>query len=252
MNYNLSYTVFIICLILFVSCEKENIDTAVIEEEEIVPEIVSCNLSLSIVQDSSGLLTANLSNGTAPFYYQWSTGESEKAIVAKESGIYELSITDGAGCIANASIEVDITELCTNFTAEIYGNLALYDTLAVNLIGGTPPYTFQWTTGEETNSIIPKEYSVYEVLITDSEGCITKDSVIIDHTENCNSLGATFELNNAGTTLTAVGFGGTPPYLYQWSTGESEPTITVESGTTYLVVVIDANYCFVEVYFEVP
>ncbi|MCB0768377.1 MAG: SprB repeat-containing protein, partial [Flavobacteriales bacterium] len=46
----------------------------------------------------------------------------------------------------------------------------------------------------------------------------------------------------AGTTITAVGSGGTPPYSFQWSTGASTPSIFVGPGT-YSVVMSDATNC---------
>jgi gliding motility-associated-like protein len=46
----------------------------------------------------------------------------------------------------------------------------------------------------------------------------------------------------AGTTITAVGGGGTPPYSYQWSNGETSASIFVGPGT-YSVVLSDDSDC---------
>ncbi len=46
----------------------------------------------------------------------------------------------------------------------------------------------------------------------------------------------------AGTTITAVGGGGTPPYNYLWSTGETSASIFTGPGT-YTVLMSDATDC---------
>jgi gliding motility-associated-like protein len=46
----------------------------------------------------------------------------------------------------------------------------------------------------------------------------------------------------AGTTITAIGSGGTPPYSYQWNTGATSPDIFVGPGT-YTVTLSDTSNC---------
>ncbi|MFN3916714.1 MAG: PKD domain-containing protein [Flavobacteriales bacterium] len=46
----------------------------------------------------------------------------------------------------------------------------------------------------------------------------------------------------AGTTITATGSGGTPPYQYLWSTGETTASIFVGAGT-YQVILSDGSGC---------
>jgi gliding motility-associated-like protein len=45
-----------------------------------------------------------------------------------------------------------------------------------------------------------------------------------------------------GTTITAVGGGGSPPYSYLWSTGDTTPSIFVGPGT-YSVLIADTTGC---------
>lgn len=46
----------------------------------------------------------------------------------------------------------------------------------------------------------------------------------------------------AGTTITAIGTGGTPPYSYQWSNGQTTQSVFVGPGT-YTVQISDTSNC---------
>src|ERR1700733_13913885 len=45
--------------------------------------------------------------------------------------------------------------------------------------------------------------------------------------------------SGTGVVLTATPKGGTPPYSYSWSTGETNASITVNKAGTYTVLVSD-------------
>ncbi len=80
-------------------------------------------------------------------------------------------------------------------------------------MGGTPPYSVQWSTGENTQDIevCPTETTDYEVTITDANGCIATDIVTVcvidvrcgkklDKVEICHSPNG----NNPNTLCVAV------------------------------------------------
>ena len=49
----------------------------------------------------------------------------------------------------------------------------------VNVVGGTPPYTYQWSNGEITNSIEGLTAGTYTVFITDANGCSTSETYTV-------------------------------------------------------------------------
>lgn len=55
--------------------------------------------------DVAKTLSARVTGGTAPYVYNWSTGEAGERIVVT-SGIYEVSVIDSEGCIVSMGIEV--------------------------------------------------------------------------------------------------------------------------------------------------
>ena len=46
--------------------------------------------------------------------------------------------------------------------------------------GGTPPYTYQWSSGHVTDIADQLPQGIYYVDVTDSRGCVVSDSVIIN------------------------------------------------------------------------
>ena len=82
----------------------------------------------------------------------------------------------------------------------------------------------------------------YSLLVTDVRGCTRTVTVIITQPV---IVSATLSLNLAGTLLTAIGAGGTPPYTYLWSTGSTANPISVTTGF-YWVIVTDAKGCKTE------
>lgn len=114
----------------------------------------------------------------------------------------------------------------------------------INASGGYVSYT--WT-GPETlsgQSIVPNFSGTYQVDAEDGVGCIS--SATIDVTINpvpvdniISSEGNTLCPSSSGTVLSLSGTYA----LYQWSTGEMSPTITVDAGGTYSVGAADMNGC---------
>ena len=128
--------------------------------------------------------------------------------------------------------------------------------LTASASGGTPPYAYEWSTGESTQSISvsPSENTTYGVTVVDSDGCEVGDNVttiLQDCNGDCNltvDAGEDQQICNEETAiLTVSASGGTPPYAYEWSIGESTQSIAVSpsENTTYSVTVVDSEGCIV-------
>ncbi len=113
--------------------------------------------------------------------------------------------------------------------------------------GGTPPFIYQWNTGDSTAVIdFAGAHFEYAVTVTDADGCVGSDhrffwssSPFSIHVESSGDpcLGET-------PTLTASVFHGQGPYRYLWSTGDSTSSITdITPEEHYFVTVTDANGC---------
>ncbi len=109
---------------------------------------------------------------------------------------------------------------------------------------GTPPFTYQWSTGAATQSITPNGSGLYCVTVTDATGCEVSSCYDINNpADTLCSVYISLEGNTgAGLLVEANGF-GVPPYAYEWSTGETTATIVLTTSGQYCVTLTDSEGC---------
>ena len=137
---------------------------------------------------------------------------------------------------------IDITVTGQNSTSFCNPN----GSATVAVTGGTAPFAYLWSNGETTETILNLDGGTYTVTVTDAEGNSATGSVTITSPGPLNpNAGATDETAvdaNDGTAFSAA-FGGTPPYSWTWSNGETTQTITNLAPGEYTVTVTDAAGC---------
>ncbi|MCB0380352.1 MAG: T9SS type A sorting domain-containing protein [Flavobacteriales bacterium] len=52
--------------------------------------------------------------------------------------------------------------------------------IEVNILGGDPPFTYNWSSGDTTSSISPITSGVYSLTLTDSSGCVKTKTVLVN------------------------------------------------------------------------
>ena len=119
--------------------------------------------------------------------------------------------------------------------------------LTVSLLGtGTPPYSFEWSNGETTQTIDDLPAGYYGITVTDANDC--EDSFGINLTEpdpmvvkglvtdvGCNGSGGSINLT--------VVMGGEAPFTYLWNDGVTTEDRTNLSAGEYCVTVTDNDGC---------
>ncbi|MBP7728824.1 MAG: SprB repeat-containing protein [Bacteroidia bacterium] len=157
------------------------------------------------------------------------------------------------------SLRVSAQTLDVTFnTSEYKGgyNISCYGAsdgrLEAIIIGGTPPYSFQWSNGAFTKIIDGLTAGTYSITVTDSlHATVSKSYTLMGPDAMTGSLSVS--TYNGGYNVSAQGAddgwikteigGGAPPYTYQWSNGvEKENNHELTSGA-YSVVVRDVNQC---------
>jgi gliding motility-associated-like protein len=197
----------------------------------------------------NGSVTVTVTSGTPPYTYQWSpnvsSGSSANNLAA---GNYTVTVTDANGCSDTQTITV--TEIAT-FTLTTQttpvGCTGTGATATVNVIGGTGPFTYQWSpSGGNNQTATNLNPGIYTVTVTDGAGCTLTATVTIDpYTPMSLTVSGTpafCDNANSGTATVFVS-GGNAPYTYLWSNGATTSALNNLAPGTYTVTVTDASSC---------
>ena len=142
---------------------------------------VSCN------GGTNGSVSLVVNNGNPTYTYNWSNGATTENITSLTAGTYFVEITDANGCSTSGSY--DITEptaidLNPTTTADLGNNEGSID---LNITGGTPGYTFEWSNGATTEDLSDLSAGIYTVFVTDLNGCTAEISTEVLNESNANT-----------------------------------------------------------------
>lgn len=202
--------------------------------------------TLSACNAPTGTATAMVSGGTAPYSWLWSDGQTTQTATALAQGTYTVRTQDAAGCqtYRQAIIrQLDDLELSADITpaSVCNGNTA---TASLSPAGGTPPYTYLWSSGATTSGVTGLRSGVYTARVTDFNLCTDTIQVNIGSpvfTLIGNGFPALCGAASGAATLDVSG--GTTPYRYRWSSGDTTAGISGLSPGAFWVQVRDENGC---------
>jgi SprB-like repeat protein/type IX secretion system substrate protein len=196
-----------------------------------------------------GQATAHTSGGTPPYSFLWDSGETDSTAMQLNAGTHNVTITDANNCELIASVNITQPFKMTGVVFTTPENNHNADgTASVNVNGGTPPYTYQWSTNpvQTTATATGLPSGNYLVTVTDTNGCfIIKAGFVLRVTyplplsvSNNGPLSCNGDMT--GMAMASVS-GGTLPYSYAWSnTNINNDTLFNLGAGTYCVTVTDA------------
>jgi hypothetical protein len=121
--------------------------------------------------------------------------------------------------------------------------------LTATASGGTPSYSYAWNTSpvQTTATATNLPAGTYTVTVADASANFATATAHVFQpallTSHLTSTAALLCYDTSGTIILSVN-GGTPPWNYTWSNGDSTPTIFVHStGGLYSVTLTDHNGC---------
>lgn len=216
--------------------------------------------------------------GTPPYTYSWTPAFGLSDALAETPtftlpapGIYfyTVTVTDSKGCTSSDAVRLDVRmvpiaragsdkEICSG------SSTVIGDTPAV--IGGTPPYTYDWSPSIGLNDpTVPNPIvtltssqgtQTYRLTVVDSKGCISGDDVKVT-VNQLPTVQAGLDREICAGVPTSLGgsptaFGGAGGYSYNWTpafglsstiSANPELTLTIPGVYQYILTVTDVKGC---------
>ncbi|MAT55729.1 MAG: hypothetical protein CMN32_14730 [Saprospirales bacterium] len=202
--------------------------------------------------DSTGMMEALPSSGTAPYAFSWSTGDTTSSVENLPAGTYSVTVTDANQCVLTETITLSqpaALVLSVVSQQDVSCNGLADGEVTVAAAGGTPGYTYLWNTGDTTATVGGLAAGFYAVTASDENGCETSLIVPVAEPpvlELAISITHESSVGAADGTASATPAGGTSPYQFLWSTGDTSQSITNLAPGTYCATLTDANGCNAE------
>ncbi len=201
--------------------------------------------------------TASATGGTPPYAYLWSDGQIGPTAIDLQPNNYEVTVTDANGCTEiYYLIFYDLPGMTINVSSTNASSCGIPDGTATvdDVFNGTPPYAYEWfnaqgnSIGQTSQTATGLTAGTYSVAVSDATGvtnCTANGAVTVD---NATGLFLTIykqDINcsnypDIGSASVSV-LGGTTPYSYLWSNGQTDDEITNLTAGNYSVTVTDAS-----------
>ncbi len=217
------------------------------------PDLLQISLTktnLFCANGNDATSTVSITGGTAPYTIQWSNGDTTETATNLIAGNYIAYVTDARGCQASGNITIDQPGgLTIDVVQQI--NPTCFEgndgKIELALSGGTPPYTYSWSTGASNTTINALTEGIYTFALTDANGCKAFKEVILKNPDKITiDLGddrtlckdQAYELDGSITDPNAT-------YLWTSNNGFSAttPQISISQAGTYQVTATSSLGC---------
>ncbi|MCY7328500.1 MAG: hypothetical protein LH618_08130, partial [Saprospiraceae bacterium] len=152
--------------------------------------------------------------------------------------MYTVTVTNAQGCTGSGDFNLSIP---TVPIVDITGDNSFCENTSADLAATSGFNIYNWSDGQNGQSISVISSATYTVTVTDGFGCTSTDNftvselpapqpVVVGPTSICEGATATFTTTNSFPA-------------YSWSNGQTTPDITVSIANTYTVTVTAANGC---------
>ncbi len=209
---------------------------------------VSSAGNISCAGGNNGTIQVIANGGSSGYSYNWGGGITTPTRNGLPAGTYSVTVTDANQCSAIAS--ATLTQPQTLQAAVNKTDVTCYNaqtgSAGVVVTGGTPAFSYLWSNGATTRTIVNLRADTYTVTITDANACqLIKNATVTQPTPlaiNSTKTDVLCNGNNSGS-INATISGGVQPYQYLWSNSATTEDIAALTAGSYNLTLTDANNC---------
>lgn len=189
----------------------------------------------------TGSAYVKITQGTAPYTYQWRHGSNKDSLINLSMGIYYITVTDAKGCRYEDSVSILYsTSPQVSFQSLPASCQENNGSLKAIVMGGQAPFQYLWTTGQTQDSLYHlKGNQTYTLMVTDKNGCSDTSSIFLD---SIPKFSATVSidtpycgLSNGKMTVQVVGGIGQLNYRWNGQIGNATKN-NIDSGKMTLIL----------------
>ncbi len=210
-------------------------------------------MDVSCFGGNDGTATVSTTGGTPPVTVNWSNGQSGPTAINLTAGTYTATAMDALGVTANIMVTISQpSQLFLNIVSESPLTCTSSASITVDGQGGTPGYSYLWSTGTPGPTEILDNANTVTVSVTDSKGCVASIDITPEVNINPPSIsvsGGVLTCNEPSITLQLTANSPCGIFTYEWTdpggnffSSDSAPSVV--SPGIYTVVVTDVcNGC---------
>jgi gliding motility-associated-like protein/uncharacterized repeat protein (TIGR01451 family) len=203
--------------------------------------------------DSNGTAAVTSLNPFSTISCLWSTGDTAASLTGLTAGSYSVTVSD-LTCSKTFDVEVG-TPPALAASLDSAANVRCHGessgAISVTVAGGTVPYSYQWSNGAVSEDLADIPAGVYVLQVHDSVGCAAQLQETVNEPSTLDPLisGTSFTVSNVSChggsdgSVSLTVQGGVPPYLYQWSNGAVDSTVSNLPAGPIQVTIYDSNGC---------
>lgn len=216
--------------------------------------VTSTQTNVTCNSFTNGAISLTVAGGSPGYNFTWTpvgtfTGSTNNPVSNLPPNVYTVTVADANGCqsINTFTITQPTAIGHTVISSNAVCNSLCNGTASQVISGGTPTYTFSWSsTAATTQSLGALCAGNYTATVTDGNGCVSNRTFIITQPAaiaitvtpthpKCNA-----QCNGSITTNVVGGNGG---FVYSWVPAGVGPNPTALCAGNYTLSITDASLC---------